>query len=88
MPARALMRERDLLFLDEATRAAVREEVVDLQRRWQIPFILVTRDRREAKTLGEMIIHLDRGKQRLERLLTGANVHRVEAGRGDVCCGS
>lgn len=88
MPARALMRERGLLLLDEAARAAVREGVVALERAWQVPFILLTHDRREAKTLGEMIIHLDRGKQRLECLLTGAKVHRVEVGRGDVCCGS
>ncbi|MDI6823163.1 MAG: hypothetical protein QME87_02155 [Bacillota bacterium] len=86
--ARALMTEPDLLLpdepwcaLDEETRAAVREEVVDLQRRWQIPFILVTHDRREAETLGQMILYLDRGKQRLGRLLTGANLHRVEAVR-------
>ena len=87
--ARALMTEPDLLLLDEpwcaldeGMRAAVREEVVNLQRRWQIPFILVTHDRREAETLGEMIVHLDRGKQRLERPLTAANLHPVEAGGG------
>jgi len=86
--ARALMTEPDLLLLDEPwcaldeeTRAAVREEVVDLQRCWQIPFILVTHDRGEAEALGEMILHLDRGKQRLERRVTAVNLCPGEAGR-------
>lgn len=72
--ARALMTEPDLLLLDEPwcaldeqTRAAVREEVVNLGRRWRVPFVLVTHDRSEAYSLGEMIVHLERGCQRLER---------------------
>lgn len=71
--ARALMTEPDLLLLDEPwcaldeeTREQVRNEVVQLQRYWQIPFILVTHDRREAHTLGEMVLYLERGQQRLE----------------------
>ena len=67
--ARALLSEPDLLLLDEPwsaldeeTRAAVRAEVLDLQRRWQIPFILVTHDREEAETLSDRILHLERGR--------------------------
>lgn len=68
--ARALMTEPDLLLLDEpwsaldeGTAATVREEVLTLQRRWQIPFVLVTHDRGESETLGDTILYLDRGKQ-------------------------
>jgi len=76
--ARALLSEPDLLLLDEPwcaldeeTRAAVRAEVLDLQRRWQIPFILVTHDREEADTLGDRILHLERGRSRLGEKVAG-----------------
>lgn len=66
--ARSLVVQPNLLLLDEPwsaldeeSRLTVRSEVLDLQRHRDIPFVLVTHDRVEAKTLGKAILHLDRG---------------------------
>jgi molybdate transport system ATP-binding protein len=78
--ARALMTEPELLLLDEPlsaldhdTRSILQQELLKLQAQWQIPFILVTHDVKEAEMLGNQIIKLDRGKQEGIRKL-----HRVQ----------
>ncbi|MGE5587997.1 MAG: ATP-binding cassette domain-containing protein [Clostridia bacterium] len=70
--ARALMTEPEALLLDEPwnaldeeTRRAVQDELLDLQRQWAIPFVLVTHDREEAERLGDAILYLNRGRQDL-----------------------
>lgn len=70
--ARALVTEPDALLLDEPwcsldeeTRHVVQEELVALQRQWDIPFVLVTHDRQEAERLGGAILYLKHGKQEL-----------------------
>lgn len=67
--ARALMAEPKLLLLDEPlsaldskTRLELQDELKDLQKIWQIPFILVTHDIEEAKKMGHRIIFLDQGR--------------------------
>jgi molybdate transport system ATP-binding protein len=67
--ARALLAGPELLLLDEPlsaldreTRLLLRGELKSLQRRWGIPFILVTHDLEEAEFLGDRVIRLERGK--------------------------
>ncbi|MBE3587617.1 MAG: ATP-binding cassette domain-containing protein [Thermoanaerobacteraceae bacterium] len=67
--ARALLAGPELLLLDEPlsaldyeTRRKVRGELQSLQRRWGIPFILVTHDLEEAAFLGDRVVRLERGR--------------------------
>jgi len=67
--ARALLAGPELLLLDEPlsaldyeTRLKLRGELKTLQRRWGIPFILVTHDLEEAAALGDRVVRLERGE--------------------------
>lgn len=68
--ARALMAEPAILLLDEPlssldqdTRQELQTELKELQQLWGIPFIIVTHDFQEAKSLGDRFLFLDRGRQ-------------------------
>jgi molybdate transport system ATP-binding protein len=68
--ARALMVEPELLLLDEplsaldsATRKELRQELKQLQRCWNIPFVLVTHSREEMKSLADEVLFLERGRR-------------------------
>ena len=68
--ARALMANPKLLLLDEPlssldvdTRQELQAELKDMQKLWGIPFVLVTHDPEEAKTMGTQILFLERGRQ-------------------------
>lgn len=67
--ARALLAGPELLLLDEPlsaldyeTRRKVWGELKSLQRRWGIPFILVTHDLEEAAFLGDRVVRLEKGR--------------------------
>jgi len=68
--AHALMTEPELLLLDEplsaldhANRTALQGELLELQRIWQIPFVLVTHSRREMALLADQVLFLERGRE-------------------------
>lgn len=68
--ARALMVEPELLLLDEplsaldfANRRELRLELKQLQKTWNIPFLLVTHSREEMKALADEVLFMERGKR-------------------------
>lgn len=67
--ARALILRPGLLLLDEPLsaldknmRVNLRKEIKVLNKKWQIPFIVVTHDEEEARFLGDRILQLHNGR--------------------------
>ena len=58
----ALLLDEPFSALDPALRQALRSELDDLQRRLQLPMVLITHDPEDARQLGEHIIHLQDGR--------------------------
>ncbi|MBD1222512.1 ATP-binding cassette domain-containing protein [Virgibacillus halodenitrificans] len=57
----ALLLDEPFSALDEATRANSHEELIRLQKLWDIPIIMVTHSTEEAKKLGNRILHIEKG---------------------------
>ena len=47
----------------ERNRLELQAELKDMQKLWGIPFILVTHDPEEAKTLGTQVLFIEKGRQ-------------------------
>lgn len=68
--ARALMAKPKILLLDEPlssldmnTRLELQSELKELQKLWEIPFILVTHDPEEARSMGTKVLYMEKGRE-------------------------
>jgi len=60
---RILLLDEPLSSLDKETRLDLQVELKRIQKLWRIPFIFVTHDPEEAKTMGDQILFIDNGEQ-------------------------
>lgn len=67
--ARSLMTKPKALLLDEPfsaldfdIRKKLQDEIIEIQKIWDIPFVLVTHDRQEAQKMGNHTLYLEYGK--------------------------
>ena len=58
---RALLLDEPFAALDPALRDKMRGELDALQRRLQVPMILITHDLDDARVFGEQVLHLREG---------------------------
>jgi molybdate transport system ATP-binding protein len=77
---RALVIKPKLLLLDEPfsaldhdSKIILRKEIMNLHQEWQIPMIIVTHDKEDAKLLGDVIISLKQG-QIVNRTLSDSKI--------------
>ena len=68
--ARALMAMPKILLLDEPlsaldldTRLELQSELKELQQLWEIPFVLVTHDPEEARSMGTKVLYMAKGRE-------------------------
>lgn len=58
---RALLLDEPFSSLDATLRAHMRRELDDLQRRLQVPMLLITHDQEDAEVFGDQVLHLRDG---------------------------
>lgn len=63
MEPELLLLDEPLSALDHANRKALQGELMELQRIWQIPFLLVTHSRKEMAVLADEVLFLEKGRQ-------------------------
>ena len=68
--ARALMAKPKILLLDEPlsaldldTRLELQTELREMQKLWKIPFVLVTHDPEEARSMGTKVLYMQKGRE-------------------------
>jgi len=59
---RVLLLDEPFSSLDQSTKNRCHQELIRLHQMWQIPIILVTHDKEEARKLGDRILPIDQGK--------------------------
>jgi len=68
---RALLLDEPFAALDPSLRILMRKELDDLQRRLQVPMILITHDPEDADVFGDHVVHLRDGKIRHDEVSAG-----------------
>lgn len=58
-----LLLDEPLSSLDKKTRLELQAELMEMQKLWKIPFVLVTHDPEEAETMGGQVLFLEQGRQ-------------------------
>jgi molybdate transport system ATP-binding protein len=74
---RALLLDEPFAALDPELRGAMREELLALQQRLQVPMVLITHDPEDAAVFGDQVLHMRHG--RIERVTENANGERLHA---------
>ena len=59
---RALLLDEPFAALDPALRATLRTELDALQRRLQVPMVLITHDPQDVAVFGEQVLHMRAGQ--------------------------
>lgn len=72
---RALLLDEPFAALDPDLRGAMREELLALQQRLQVPMVLITHDPEDAAVFGDQILHMRHG--RIEVVTDNTDVERL-----------
>ena len=83
----ALLLDEPFSALDPALRQALRDELDSLQRRLQLPMILITHDPEDARQLGDHIIHLQDGQVLREELAGAPGARQIRPERASASSG-
>lgn len=59
---RALLLDEPFSALDSMLRRHMRRELDELQRRLQVPMLLITHDREDAEVFGDQVLHINEGR--------------------------
>ncbi|MCF6781466.1 MULTISPECIES: sulfate/molybdate ABC transporter ATP-binding protein [Pseudomonadaceae] len=59
---RALLLDEPFSALDSMLRSHMRRELDELQRRLQVPMLLITHDREDAEVFGDQVLHINEGR--------------------------
>ena len=75
---RVLLLDEPFAALDADLRQSMREELLELQQRLQLPMLLITHDAEDARVLAQQVFRLEGGRV----VASGSNWVQKEAGHG------